>query len=1049
MIVLVVVLLGAISLNRLPIDLFPEIELPIAVVSTSYTEAGPQEVENLITKRIEGVIATVGNIDSIDSITSQGNSIVVAQFNEGTDMDFAALEMREKIDLIKGFLPEDASEPIVLKIDPNIMPILQISLSTSGDLAELQSLAEDTLSQRLERLEGVASVSVGGKFINEIQIEVEQNSLASYGLNINQLAQIIGSSNMNLSGGTVSKGVQKLSVRVVGEFSTVDEIRDMPITLPTGEVIKLSDIAAVKLTNKDVSAISRINGKDSINISIQKQSGKNTVQVADLVNKEIENLRKDYPNIDIDVMLDSSTIIKDSINNLTTNAVIGSILAVVILYIFLKNIRTTFVIGTSIPISLIASVTLLYFNKITLNMMTLGGLALAVGMLVDSAIVVLENIYRFRTEGYSGQEAAIKGASEVGMAITASTLTTIAVFIPIVFMEGMIGTVFKDFALTVTLSLTASLLVSLTFIPMLSSKILTADNGGQHDDCHPEQSERVSNNLKCRFFTMFRMTKKTSGKKKLESISNILDDVFNRVGDLYKKLLSTSLERRKTVVIVSVVIFALSMASLFGVVTEFFPTMDEGTISIDINMPLGTKIEKVDKLAGVVEEKLAGIDEIDVIFTNVGAGNILMGGSFGSDKGTISVRLVKLRDRKRSTAEVAEEIRTLVKDIPGAEILVGVTSSIEMMGGVSTPISVSVKGDDLGVLEEISDDFKQIIESVEGTREVKTSLSEAVPEIEVLIDKDVAATYGLTTAQIASAVKGGATGSTVTKYKEEGKEIDVVIKVSGDITDSLSDFEQLSITGPTGVNIPLTQVADLIIKKGPIQINREQQERVVTVTGQIADRDMSSITADIAKKLQEYEMPRGYHYNIGGEHENMVEAFEQLFLALALAVVLIYMVMAAQFESLIHPFIIMFTVPLAFSGGVLALFITRRALGVTSLIGVIILAGIVVNNGIVLVDYINVLRSEGKERTEAVTTAGTVRLRPILMTTLTTILGLVPIALGIGEGAELQAPMATVVIGGLTLSTILTLIFIPVLYTIFDDISDSLKSKFRRASQSA
>lgn len=1023
MIVLVVVLLGAISLNRLPIDLFPEIELPIAVVSTSYTEAGPQEVENLITKRIEGVIATVGNIDSIDSITSQGNSIVVAQFNEGTDMDFAALEMREKIDLIKGYLPEDASEPIVLKIDPNIMPILQISLSTSGDLAELQSLAEDTLSQRLERLEGVASVSVGGKFVNEIQIEVEQNSLTGYGLNINQLAQIIGASNMNLSGGTVSKGIQKLSVRVVGEFGTVDEIKNMPVPLPTGEVIKLGDIATVELTNKDVSAISRTNGKDSIYISIQKQSGKNTVQAADLVNKEIEKLREDYPNIDVDVVLDSSTIIKDSINNLTTNAIIGSILAVIVLYIFLKNIKTTIIIGTSIPISLIASFILLYINKITLNMMTLGGLALAVGMLVDSAIVVLENIYRFRAEGYSGQEAAIKGASEVGMAITASTLTTIAVFIPIVFMEGIIGTVFKDFALTVTLSLTASLLVSLTFIPMLSSKILTVDTADNE--------------------------KKSAGQKekKLGFIYNTLDDVFNKVGDFYKRLLSISLENRKTVVIVSVIIFALSMTSLFGVVMEFLPTMDEGAISIAINMPLGTKIEKVDKLAGVIEEKLVGIDEIDVIFTNVGAGDILMGGGLSSDGGTISVRLVKLRDRKRNTAEVAEEIRTLVKDIPGAEILVGVTSSLDMMGGLGTPISVNVKGDDLEILEDISDDFKQIIESVEGTREVKTSLSEAVPEIEVLINKDVAATYGLTTAQIASAVRGGATGTTVTKYKEEGKEIDVVIKMSGDITDSLSDFEQLSITGPTGANIPLTQVADLIIKKGPIQITREQQERMVTVTGQIIDRDMSSINADIVKKLQEYEMPRGYHYNIGGEHKDMMEAFEQLLLVLALAVVLIYMVMAAQFESLIYPFIIMFTVPLAISGGALALFITGRSLGVTALIGVIMLAGIVVNNGIVLVDYINVLRSEGKERTEAVTTAGTVRLRPILMTTLTTILGLVPIALGIGEGAELQAPMATVVIGGLTLSTILTLVFVPVLYIIFDDISASFRSKFKKKAR--
>ena len=1024
MIVLVIVLLGAISLNRLPIDLFPEIELPIAVVFTSYTEAGPQEVENLVTKPIEGAIAAAGNIDTVNSITSQGNSIIIAQFNTGTDMDFAALDMREKIDMVKGFLPDDASEPMVLKIDPNIMPIMQISISTDGDLAELQSLAEDTFSQRFERLEGVASVSVGGSFVKEVEIAVEQDSLSSYGLSINQLAQVIGAGNINLSGGSVDKGTQKLSVRVVGEFSTIDEIKDMPITLATGEVIKLSDVAAVKLTNKDISTISRTNGKDSISISIQKQSGKNTVQAANLVNEEIESLKGDYPNIDIDVILDGSTMIRDSINNVAKNAIIGSILAIVILYIFLKNIRTTLIIGAAIPISLIASFTLLYVNKITLNMMTLGGLALAVGMLVDSAIVVLENIYRFKTEGYSGEEAAIKGASEVGMAITASTLTTIAVFIPIVFMEGMIGPIFKDFALTVTLSLSASLLVSLTLIPVLSSKMLTGDEG-----------------------------KEVTGqkKRKLQFLYNIFDNIFAKIENAYKKLLAISLQRRMVTIIISVVIFAVSMASLFGVAMEFIPAMDEGAISIGIDMPLGTKIEKADKLAGVVEEKLATIDEIDVIFTNIGSSgiDIMMGSSLGGDNsGNISVRLVKLRDRKKSTAKVAEEIRTLMKDVPGAEISVKETSSLDIMG-FSTPVSVNIKGSELEVLEKISDDFKQIIESVEGTREVKTSLSEAIPEIEVLINKDIAATYGLTTAQVASAVRGAATGVTVTRYKDEGKEIDVVIKASGDVTDNLSNFEQLSITTPFGINIPLGQVADLSVVRGPVQIYREQQERMVTVTGQIIDRDLGSVTSDVDKKLQEYEMPRGYDYNIGGERKEMVEAFEQLLLALALAVVLIYMVMAAQFESLVYPFIIMFTLPLAFSGGALALFITGKTLGVTALIGAIILAGIVVNNGIVLVDYINVLRKEGKERLEAVTIAGPIRLRPILMTTLTTILGLVPLALEIGEGAELQSPMAIVVIGGLTLSTILTLVFVPVLYTVFDDISDSLRSRFKKASQSA
>lgn len=1012
MIVLVVVILGGISLTKLPIDLFPEIEVPVAVVSTSYTGTGPQEIENLITKPIEGAVATVGKIDSVNSISFEGNSLVIAQFNFGTDMDLAALEIREKVDLIKGFLPEDANDPMVLKIDPNSMPIMQIALSTNGDLVGLQSLAEDTFSQRFERLEGVASVSVGGGFTNEIEIAVDQGELAKYGMSINQLSQLIGASNMNLPGGTVNKGDLKLAVRVVGEFKSIDEIENMPIPLATGDVIRLKDVAQVGLTQKDISSMSKINGRDSINISIQKQSGKNTVQVANLINKEIESLRKDYPDVDINVVMDTSTFIKDSINTVAENAIFGSLLAILVLYIFLKNLKTTLIIGISIPISLIASFILLYFNGITLNMMTLGGLALAVGMLVDSAIVVLENIFRFRTEGYSKIDAAIEGASEVGMAITASTLTTIAVFIPIVFIEGMVGTIFKDFALTVTLSLGASLIVSLTLIPMLSSKILTVDE--------------------------YKLK-----KRRLEKLYNIFDRILLKIDESYKNILNKSLNNRKKTIILSIIIFIGSIVSLFGVGMEFLPATDEGTISINVSLPLGSEIDKTNKITHTIEDKLSSIQEIDVIFTNVGSGDILMGGGSSSNGASITVGLVKLADRDRSTAQVAEEIRGLVKDIAGAKISVSETSSMGMMMAGS-PISINIKGDELDVLEDISNHFKDIIESVEGTREVKTSFSDAVPEVEILVKKDIAATYGLTAAQVASSVRGGASGVTVTRFKDRGEEIDVVIRPLGDVSDNINNFEQMDITTPTGVNIPLSQVAELSVKKGPIQISREGQERVVTVSSQIVGRDLRSITTDIESKIQMYNMPKGYSYSFGGENKEMIEAFAQLGLALILAIILIYMVMAAQFESLIHPFIIMFTVPLAFSGGAFALFITRRALGVTALIGVIILAGIVVNNGIVLIDYINVLRKEGKERHEAIIIAGPVRLRPILMTTLTTILGLVPLALGIGEGAELMAPMGTVVIGGLTLSTVLTLVLVPVLYTLFDDLSINVKSRMRK-----
>ena len=1020
MIVLIVVLLGTISLTRLPIDLYPAMEIPVAIVSTSYSGAGPQEIENLITKRMEGAIATVGNIDKIQSISYQGSSIVIAQFNNGTNMDFAALEMREKIDMVKGALPDGATQPMVLKLDLNSMPIIQIALSTSGDLSGLQSLAEETFKQRLERLDGVASVSIGGGFVKEIEVLVNQNRLNSYGLNTNQLAQLISAANMNLPGGSVERGAQKLTIRVVGEFKSIDEIRNMPLTLPTGESIALRDVAEVELAYKDVSSLSRANGKDSISVSIQKQSGKNTVQVADSVLKEIEALKKDYPSIEINIVSDNSTMIRNSINTVVKNVMMGAIFAVLILYIFLKNIRTTLIIGISIPISVIASFILLYFNGITLNMMTLGGLALAIGMLVDSAIVVLENIYRFRVEGYSKKEAAIMGSSEVAMAITASTLTTIAVFLPIVFIDGMVGTMFKEFALTVTLSLGASLLVSLTLIPMLSSKILTV-----------ESDEQIAGRK----------------KKKFDFIYKAFDRGFEKVERTYKDLLTKSLRRRKTTIIISVVIFIVSIASLIGVGMEFFPATDEGRISVDVKLPLGTKIVEVDEVIQIVEEKLSGISEVDVIFTTVGSGDVLMGGSTSNSGGSITVGLVGLSARDRSTNEVAEEIRKLMKDIAGADISVSAVSTTSM-GGSTDPISISITGDELQVLEKISNDFRQIIESVEGTREAKTSLSEAVPEVEILVNKDNAAIYGLTSAQVATAVRGGASGTTATKYRYQGDELDVVIRAEGGITESLSNLEQLSISTPTGISVPLSQVAKISVVKGPVEIYRESQERVVTVSSQILGRDVRSITIDIDKKLMEYEMPQGYNYKVGGENEQLMEAFLQLLMALALAIILIYMVMAAQFESLIYPFIIMFTIPLAFAGGALSLFLTGRTFGVTAFIGVIMLAGIVVNNGIVLIDYINTLRNSGRERNEAIIAAGPIRLRPILMTTLTTALGLIPLALGIGEGAEMQAPMATVVIGGLILSTVLTLIFVPVLYTVFDDLSIKFKSKVRKITGS-
>lgn len=1018
MVTFIIIILGFVSLSKLPIDLFPEIEVPVAIVSTSYSGVGSKEMEEMVTKPIEEAIATVSDIENVRSISSEGNSIVVAEFAFGTDMDFATLDMREKIDMVKGFLPEDATNPMVMKIDPNAFPIIQLSLSNGKDLGKLQVIAEDTIKPKLERLPGVASVDVSGGYENQVEIVVNREKLNGYGLTIDRLSQIIGAENLNLPGGEVKKGKQELTIRTMGEFQSIEEIKNLPIPLGAGGIVYLSDIADVNMNYKDSQAIVKTNGKNSINISIQKQSGTNTVKVADTVNEELEKIKKEFNDIEINMIMDQSEFIKLSIGNVVRNAVVGAVLAVFILYLFLRNIRTTFIIGTAIPISVISTFILIYFNGITLNMMTLGGLALGVGMLVDNAIVVLENIYRFRQEGYSRKESAIKGAQEVGMAVTASTLTTVAVFLPMVFVEGITSAIFKEFSLTVAMSLGASLVVSLTLIPMLCSKFLKVDK---------------------------MQGKKHKGRFRLfDFLYDSFDKVFAKVESIYRRILKWALGHRKTTVAIAVIIFVTSMASTVMVGAEFFPATDEGQFNVNVSLPDGSELANTNEVVSDIENKLKDIKEIDIIFSVIGSTGEVFSTNNSSNTGTLYVLLKDLKDRKRSTREVADEVRNIIVDIPGAEIGVEVVSN-GMGGGNGAPISVDIKGDSLDELKKIGDDLEAIIEDVEGTREVESSFGEGIPEVQIKINRKNASQYGLTSAQIASSIKGTILGKTATRFKFEGDEIDVVIKGDSVFKDSISNLEQTSIQSPMGIDVPLNQVANVSIDRGPVTINRNDQVRTVSVTSQIMGRDLASITKDIREEISKYPMPEGYSYDISGQNEDMMESFQDLFMALLLAIVLVYMVIASQFESLIHPFTIMFSVPLAVSGGMFGLFITGRTLSVPAFIGVIMLAGIVVNNAIVLVDYINTRRSGGEDRKEAIINAGPIRLRPILMTTLTTALGLIPLALGIGEGAETQAPMATVVIGGLLLSTLLTLVFIPVLYTILDDFNGFLKRKvFKR-----
>lgn len=1002
MMVLIVILLGVVSFSKLNIDLLPSMELPYAMVQTTYSGAGPEEIENLITKPLEQTLATVDNIEGIFSFSNEGSSIVLMEFDFSTDMDDTMLQMREKIDTIKGFLPDGTTAPIVMKMDPNSMPIIQLAISSNGDIYNTQKIAEDIIQPSIERIEGTASANVSGGLQQEVEVMLHEESLKGYNLNSNYVGQMIQAENINLPGGSVEKGNNELIVRTVGEFKSVEEIRDLNIPLTSGGTVRLKDIADVNLVNKEQDSITKLNGEDVVQISIMKQSDGNTVNVARNVNKELEKIRAEYPNIKIETIFDQSEYINLSINNLKNTAITGAILAVVILLIFLRSFKTTTVIAISIPISIITTFILLYFTGITLNMMTIGALALGIGMLVDNSIVVIENIYRHRSLGMDRISASVEGTNEVSMAVTASTLTTMSVFLPIVFTGGLASTIFKDFAMTIVIALVSSLLVALTLIPMMSSKLVSVKN----------------------------MESEEAQEKK-----------HGKIVTTYKKVLGFSLNHRIITVILSIALFVVSVVAVTTVGAEFFPATDEGQVNISVSLPSGAELHETDNILQEIQKSVEQIPEVEGIFTSAGSGGMMsMGG--GSNGGNLAVILNELKDRDKSTKEVSDEIRTIVKDIPGAEISVSESSMMAMSSGGQ--ISISIKGDDLDTLNNIGDDFKNLIEKVEGTREVSTSYEDGIPQVEIITDRLIASQYGLSTAQIGSAVNNTLSGSVVTKFKINGDELDVNLKGENIYGQSMTFLNLLPVPTPTGGSVPLSEVAEIKVENGPISIMRENQVRVLTVSGSVLGRDVQSVSTEIKQLLEEYEMPNGYEYTFGGETEQIAETFGDLFLAMAMAVLLVYMIIAAQFESLIQPLSIMFSVPLALSGGFIALFITGIPLSVVGIIGFIILIGIVVNNAIVLVDYINKRRSKGEDRTVAIMKAGPIRIRPILMTALTTILGLVPMSIGIGEGGELTQPMGVVVIGGLALSTVLTLVIVPVIYTIFDDISEFFKGKFKK-----
>ncbi len=1008
--IIVTLILGGVSLSRLTIDLFPEMELPVGAVITSYEGVGPQEIEEQLTKPLESTLSTVSDLDTIRSISSMGTSAIIILFDWGKDMDFAALEMREKVDIIRRFLPEGAGDPMIVKIDPTQMPILQVAIS-SNNLVSLRRTCDDVIQPRIERAGGVGSVWTAGGYEREIHVLVDPVKLQGYGLTLNGLVNALRGENMNVSSGTVQEGKKDYLVRVTGEFKSTAEIAEVVVAAPGGNPVHVGEVARVVDGQKEATQYSRVNGQPALTMYVMKQSGANTVSTSQNVRQALTEMEKELPGVKFNILVDQADFIEQAINNIVQNIIIGGILAVFILWFFLRNFRSTLIIATAIPISILATFVLLYFGGETLNLITMGGLALGIGLIVDNAIVVLENIYRHRQEGLDLKEAAKIGTDEVGGAVIASTLTIMAVFLPIIFTGGMAAEIFQPMSWTVAFSIFASLAVALTLVPLMSSRWLQLEEATQKEG----------------FLARYYGTS---------------ERWFTGMDNAYRRLLAWSLSHRRRVLIVVGVLFALSAAALTVVGFELMPTMDQGYVQVTIDMPKGASLEETNLVASRIEKIAEEIPEAQSIFAGVGfTGQAGMMGSGSTDQAQVGVDLGSKRERARSDQEVVDELREKVKDIHGAEIKVEATDPAFQIPGSTAPIQLQIYGDEFDTLSRLGDELVTLVQGVEGAREVKSSLEEGRPEVHVLVDRNRAAAYGLNPAEVASTVRTAIDGVVATRYRTGGEEVDIRVQLAEGSSAWLKDLSGLEVLSPYGVKIPLSQVASLQTTTGPPEIEREDRTRLVAVEAQLSGRDLNSATREIREKLASFNLPPGYWVDFGGEQEMMSETFGDLGLALVLAVILVYLVMVAQFESALYPFIIMFSVPVTLVGIVFSLLVTGRNFDMTAFIGVIMLVGIVVKNAIVLVDYVNLLRRRGLGRREALLKGSPLRLRPILMTSLTTILGMFPLALGIGEGSEGQAPMATVVVGGLTFSMLITLVLVPVIYDIMDDWKDRWSSR--------
>lgn len=1003
---ILVVVFGFYSFQNLPLALMPSMEVPAAVVYATYPGAGPEDIEQQVTKKLEGAVAGLSGLDTLQSTSSENMAMLVIRFTNDTDMDQAMTDLRDKVAQVKSQLPDDASDPTVMSIDIDSMPVVSVALR-GNDLASLQSIAEDEIQPALERLDGVASVDISGGYEQEIAVHTDASRLKGYNLTISSIGQQLGADNIAIPGGDLDNGSQTLAVRTDGEYSSIDDVKNALISLPAGGTVRLSQIADVSMQPKDQDAISKVDGEECIILSVNKQSGSNTVQIAELAKAEFDSLLKSNDSLQWNIVMDQSDYINMTVDNAIQNIWMGVLFAAIVLFLFLRDFGATMAVTIAMPCCILFTFLIMNVLGITLNMMSLGGITLGVGMIVDNSIVVLENIFTYRADGYDRMEACTKGTGEVIGAVIASTLTTVAVFLPIALSGGMAGMMFKEFCITIVALLLSSLIISVTLVPLLCYFLLGS-------------------------------TKQKSVKPQGSGATPITEKPLSRA---YRSSLNFLITHRWAGVALTVVICIVSVLSVSQAGMELIPEMDEGQVSVTVSMPNGSTMEDT----AAIEDRIAAIavdtiPELEQIYYSTGSSTSIMSSSSGA---SVTISLVDLDQRDRSSADIAKQLRHDLQDIAGCELTVSTSSTMSM--STDSDISVELTGDDYDQLAETADDLANRISALPDAINVESSAGEQTPRVAVKINRENASRFGLNAATIGGLVRGELTGSTATTLRMNGEEYDVTVAGDEDVATSLDALRSMQIPTMTGGTVPLSMVADVYTELSPQSIARKNQKETVTITGESESGDSNAIKAAVDDIVAKYELPDGVEVGEGDTAASQIaETTGTLMLALAVAIMLVYFILATQFNSFSLPIAIMLILPIGLLGSMILLWPTGNHVSMVALLGVIILAGTVVNSSIVLIDYTLQRRQRGEDKNTAILNACPRRVRPVLMTAMTTILGLVPMVCSSGEGSEMMKPMGVVMMTGMVISTIATLFITPVYYSLTDSVAARLSGLLKK-----